>query len=155
MKSEDYHIDKLDRQILALLQQNARTAYTEIAQKLLISPGTVHVRMKKLEKMGGVLGTEIIIDPAKLGFDLTAFIGIYLEKSANYKSVIPRLEKIEEIMEAYFTTGGYSIFAKMVCQNTDHLREVLNEKIQAVPGIQRTETMISLEQSIRRKVALA
>jgi Lrp/AsnC family transcriptional regulator for asnA, asnC and gidA len=155
MKPEDYQIDKLDRQILALLQQNARTAYTEIAEKLLISPGTVHVRMKKLEKMGVVLGTEIIVDPAKLGFDLTAFIGIYLEKSAKYKSVIPQLEEIDEITEAYFTTGGYSIFAKMVCQNTDHLRSVLNEKIQAVPGIQRTETMISLEQSIRRKIALA
>ena len=136
------------------LMENARTPYTELAQKLIVSPGTIHVRMKKLEKMGIVLGTELIIDPTKLGFDLTAFIGIFLEKSVNYKSVIPELEKIEEITESYYTTGGYSIFVKIVCTNTTHLRTVLNEKIQAVAGIQRTETMISLEQSIRRKVAL-
>ncbi len=152
--NSDYQIDKIDRQIMEALLQNARTPYTEIAQKLLVSPGTIHVRMKKLEKIGVVLGTELMVDPAKLGYDLTAFIGIYLEKSVNYKEVIPRLQAIEEIMEAYYTTGGYSIFAKLICMNTDHLRRVLNEKIQAVEGIQRTETMISLEQSIRRKIPL-
>ena len=151
----DYQIDNVDRQIMQILLENARTPYTEIAQKLIVSPGTIHVRMKKLEKMGIVIGTELVIDPAKLGYDLTAFIGIYLEKSVNYKEVIPELEKIEEIMEAYYTTGGYSIFAKIVCSNTNHLRTVLNEKIQAVGGIQRTETMISLEQSIRRKMPIS
>ncbi len=150
----DYQIDNLDREIMQALIENARTPYTDIAQKLIVSPGTIHVRMKKLEKLGIVLGTELIIDPAKLGYDLTAFIGIFLEKSVNYKDVIPELEKIDEITEAYYTTGGYSIFVKIVCTNTTHLRTVLNEKIQAVAGIQRTETMISLEQSIRRKVVL-
>lgn len=151
----DYQIDNVDRQIMQILLENARTPYTEIAQKLIVSPGTIHVRMRKLEKMGIVIGTELVIDPTKLGYDLTAFIGIYLEKSVNYKEVIPELEKIEEIMEAYYTTGGYSIFAKIVCANTNHLRTVLNEKVQAVAGIQRTETMISLEQSIRRKMPLS
>lgn len=151
----DYHIDNLDREIMQALLENARTPYTDIAHKLIVSPGTIHVRMKKLEKLGVVLGTELIIDPAKLGYDLTAFIGIFLEKSVNYKDVIPELKKIEEITEAYYTTGGYSIFVKIVCTNTTHLRTVLNEKIQAVAGIQRTETMISLEQSIRRKVAIS
>lgn len=82
--------------------------------------------------------------------DLTAFIGIFLEKSAKYSEVVPQLKQIDEIVEAHYTTGGYGIFCKMVCANTDHLRKVLNEKIQSVEGIQRTETMISLEQSIRK-----
>ena len=111
----DYQIDNIDKQIMQILLKNARTPYTEIAQKLIVSPGTIHVRMKKLEKMGVVQGTELVVDPAKLGYDLTAFIGIYLEKSVNYKEVIPELENIEEIMEAFYTTGGYSIFAKIVC----------------------------------------
>jgi len=140
---------------MQILLQNARTPYTEIAQKLLISPGTVHVRMKKLENLGIVLGTELVIDPAKLGYDLTAFIGIFLNKSVNYNQIIPELKKVPEIVEAYYTTGGYSIFAKIICSNTNHLRIVLNEKIQAVKGIQRTETMISLEQSIRRKMPIS
>ncbi len=150
----DYQIDKIDLSIMTMLLEDARTPYTEIAQKLIISPGTVHVRMKKLEQMGIVIGSELIIDPTKLGFDLTAFIGVFLEKGATYKEVVAELKNIDEILEAFYTTGGYSIFLKIVCSNTNHLRQVLNEKIQAVKGIQRTETMISLEQSIRRRLPL-
>lgn len=149
---KNYQIDNVDRQIMQILMENARTPYTEIAEKLIVSPGTIHVRMRKLENAGVVRGTELIVDPARLGYDLTAFIGIFLEKSVGYQRVVPELKKISEITEAYYTTGGYSIFIKIICTNTDHLRRVLTEKIQAVEGIQRTETMISLEQSIRRKM---
>jgi len=150
----NYQIDNTDRQIMEILLQNARTPYTEIAERLIVSPGTIHVRMKKLENMGVVQGTELIVDPKKLGLDLTAFIGVFLKESVQYRDVVSRLSDIEEIVEAYYTTGGYSIFLKIICSNTDHLRQVLNEKIQKVKGIQRTETMISLEQSIRRKLPL-
>jgi len=151
----NYQIDNLDRQIMEMLLKNARTPYTEIAEKLIVSPGTIHVRMKKMENMGVIKGTELIIDPKKLGLDLTAFIGVFLKESVQYKDVVSRLNEIEEIVEAYYTTGGYSIFLKIICANTDHLRKVLNEKIQKVKGIQRTETIISLEQSIRRKLPLS
>ncbi|HKK38965.1 MAG TPA: Lrp/AsnC ligand binding domain-containing protein [Cryomorphaceae bacterium] len=150
----NYQIDNLDRQILEILSANARTPYTEIAEKLIVSAGTIHVRMKKMEVAGVVKGTEIVVDLAKLGFDLTTFIGVFLDKGAVYQEVIKQLNEIEEIIEAYYTTGGYSIFLKVVCRNTENLRMVLNEKIQRVEGIQRTETMISLEQSIRRKAPL-
>ena len=150
----NYQIDNVDLKIMEILLQNARTPYTEIAEKLIVSPGTIHVRMKKLEKMGVVKGTELIVEPKKLGLDLTAFIGVFLKESVQYNDVISRLKEIDEIVEAYYTTGGYGIFLKIICANTDHLRRVLNEKIQQVKGIQRTETMISLEQSIRRKLPL-
>jgi len=150
----NYQFDNVDIQILELLSKNARSAYTEIAEKLLVSPGTIHVRMKKMEAAGVVKGTEIIVDPTELGFDLTAFIGVFLDKGASYAQVIEQLNQIEEITEAYYTTGGYSIFLKVMCTNTENLRRVLNEKIQRVTGIQRTETTISLEQSIRRKAPL-
>ncbi len=151
----NYRIDNLDREILEILSINARTPYTEIAEKLIVSPGTIHVRMKKMEAAGIVKSTEIVVDSAKLGFDLTTFIGVFLDKGASYQNVIKQLEAIEEIVEAYYTTGGYSIFLKVICRNTENLRKVLNEKIQKVEGIQRTETMISLEQSIRRKAPLS
>jgi Lrp/AsnC family transcriptional regulator for asnA, asnC and gidA len=154
MNISDYQIDKLDREIMAFLLENARMPYTEIAQKLIVSPGTIHVRMKKLEKMGVVLGTELVVDPAKLGYDLTVFVGIFLKESMNYDEVVQRLRKIDEVVEAYYTTGGYGIFLKLICKNTNHLRSVLSEKIQSISGIQRTETMISLEQSIRKKMPL-
>ena len=149
---ENYHIDKIDKQILSILMENAKTPYTEIAKKLLVSPGTIHVRMKKMEYVGLVKKSQLTINHELLGYDLTAFLGIYLEKGSNYKDVIEQMDKIPEIVEAHYTTGVYSIFAKITCKNTKHMRHVLNEEIQSVSGIQRTETIISLEQSIEKQL---
>ena len=150
----NYQIDNVDRKIISLLMKDAMMPYTEIAHRVLMSSGTIHVRMNNLQKMGIVKGTTLVLDHAKLGYDLTAFVGVYLEKGSIYDKVIKRLEKIPEVVEAYYTTGVYSIFIKIVCRNTDHLREVLNEKVQSVEGIDRTETIISLEESIKRNISL-
>jgi Lrp/AsnC family transcriptional regulator for asnA, asnC and gidA len=154
MEPNNKHLDKIDIAILKLLIKDSKIPYTEIAERLLISPGTVHVRMKKMEKEGIVRKFSIELDPVKLGFDLTAFVGVYLEKGSIYKEVILDLLQIPEITEAHYTTGNYSVFMKIVCRNTNHLRQVINDKIQAVKGIQRTETIISLEESIKRQVAV-
>ena len=150
----NYQIDKIDRSILSELMKDAKTPYTEIAKKLIVSAGTIHVRMKKMEEAGIVKKSRLNINYELLGFDMTAFLGIYLEKGSNYTDVIDQLNSIPEIVEAYYTTGVYSIFAKIRCKNTKHMRHVLNEKIQSIKGIQRTETIISLEQSIDKQIAL-
>ncbi|MDB5008824.1 MAG: transcriptional regulator AsnC, partial [Mucilaginibacter sp.] len=111
-------------------------------------------RMKKLEEMGVIKGASLEVDPQKLGYDITAFLGIFLEKGSQYNDAVKQLKTVKEIVELHYTTGSYSIFAKIVCHDTTHLREVLNEQIQGVKGIQRTETFISLEESIRRQITL-
>lgn len=146
-------IDKLDRQILSVLMDDAKTPYTDIAKKLYVSGGTIHVRMKKLEQMGIVKSASLDVDYTKLGYDICAFLGIYLDKSSLYTNVSLDLKKIPEVVSAHYTTGLYNIFAKIICQDTDHLRRVLN-KIQRIEGIQRTETFISLENSIERPIQL-
>ncbi len=143
-------IDKLDRNILSYLMQDARMPYTDIAKKLFVSGGTVHVRMKKLEELGIVRGANLSIDYSKLGYDISAFLGIYLDKSSLYDSVTEKLKLIPEIVGAHYTTGVYTIFVKIVCRDTNHLRRILHDKIQKIPGIQRTETFISLHESIDR-----
>lgn len=153
-KAEILEIDKLDKEIVTILMADALTPYTEIAKKLLISAGTVHVRMKKLTQMGVVKQSVLQINHAKLGYDLTAFLGVYLYKGSVYRTVVERLQQIPEVVEAYYTTGQYGVFVKLVCRNTAHLREVLNEKVQAIEGIERTETIISLEESIKRDIVL-
>ena len=110
--------------------------------------------MKKLEDTGIVEGARLKIDPSKLGYDIIAFIGIFLEKSSLYENVINQLTNIPEVINAYYTTGNYSIFTKVVCKDTRDLRIVLSEKIQAIPGIQRTETLIALEERIDRPIYL-
>ncbi len=152
--SLDLQIDKLDKQILSMLIKDAMTPYTEIAKELIISTGTVHVRMKKLTEMGVVLGSHLEIKPSKVGYDICAFLGIFLEKGSEYHDCVTEMKKIPEIVELHYTTGVYSMFAKIICKDTQHLREVLNERIQTINGVQRTETFISLEESIKRQVEI-
>ena len=137
-------LDPLDYKILEILVEDANLPYTEIGQRLDVSGGTVHVRMKKMESMGIVKGAQLLIDYSKIGWDITAFLGIYLDKSSLYEDVAKQLEAIPEVVNIHYTTGIYSIFAKIICRDTQHLREVLHDKIQRVTGIQRTETFISL-----------
>ncbi len=128
--------------------------YTDIAKQLFVSSGTIHVRMKKMEQMGIVKGSSLLIDYSKLGYDITAFLGIYLDKSSLYDDVADALGAIPEIVEANYTTGLYSVFVKIICKDTNHLRQVLHDKIQKISGVQRTETFISLEQRINRPINL-
>ena len=152
--AQNFQLDKLDKQILSMLMKDSTIPYTEIAKELVISAGTVHVRMKKLIDTGVVLGSHLEINPTKVGFDICAFLGVFLEKGSEYNDAVARLKKVPEVVELHYTTGIYSMFAKIVCRDTQHLREVLNEQIQTIKGIQRTETFISLEESIKRQVEI-
>jgi Lrp/AsnC family transcriptional regulator, regulator for asnA, asnC and gidA len=145
-------IDNTDLRILDFLMQDANMPFTEIGNKLDVSGGTIHVRMNKMKAMGIVKGSQLVIDVSKLGWDITAFLGIYLDKSSLYSEVAKELMSIPEVINIHYTTGIYSIFAKIVCRDTQHLREVLHDKIQKVQGIQRTETFISLEESVSRPI---
>jgi Lrp/AsnC family transcriptional regulator for asnA, asnC and gidA len=151
---KNLEIDSVDIKILSELMKNATTPYTEIADKIHLSGGTIHVRMKKLEKLGIVLGSSLTVDFSKLGYDITAFLGIYLQKSSLYEIVADELAKIPEILTLHYTTGAYSIFAQLICKDTKHLREVLHDKIQPITGIERTETFISLDERLRRPLQL-
>jgi len=147
-------LDEIDKKILSILMKNAKTPYTDIAKEIHVSGGTVHVRMNKMEEMGIVKGANLVVDYEKLGYDVSAFLGIYLNKSSMYDDVAAELASIPEVVGAHYTTGTYSIFAKIVCKNTNHLRDVLHDKIQPIEGIQRTETFISLQESINRPMQI-
>ena len=148
--SKNYEIDYIDLKILNLLMEDAKIPYTEVAKKVFVSGGTVHVRMKKLEEMGVVSGTTLKMDYSKLGYDVTCFMGIYLQKSSLYDRVVTELKEIHEIVKIHYTTGNYNIFIKIHCKDTRHLKDVLHDRIQKVEGIERTETFISLEESLNR-----
>ena len=154
MDGKNYEIDKLDLQILSILMEDAKIPYTRIGEMLFVSPGTVHVRMKKMEQLGIVKKHRLEVDYGSLGYDITAFLGIYLNKSSLYDEVVENLTQITEVTGFHYTTGVYSIFAKIVCRDTKHLKEVLHDKIQKIDGIQRTETFISLEEGVNRPIKL-
>ncbi|MEL6625150.1 MAG: Lrp/AsnC ligand binding domain-containing protein [Bacteroidota bacterium] len=147
-------IDKLDLQILSMLMEDAQIPYTEIAKRLDVSGGTVHVRMKKLIGLDVVKGSHLEIDASKLGYDICAFVGMFLEKGSLYNKIVKQLEEIPEITEIHYTTGRYGIFLKIISRNTRELRSILNDKVQPIEGIQRTETFISLEESMKRPIQI-
>jgi len=155
MKKNSTKLDDTDYGILSILMQDAKTPYAEMGKQLSISTGTVHARLKRMNDLGLINGTHLSVDYKLIGFDVTAFLGIYLEKSDLYDTVSKELKRIPEVVSAHYTTGVYSIFAKVVCRDTEHLRSVLSNSIQSVQGIQRTETFISLHESINRPLVLS
>ena len=146
-------LDEIDHQILDILIENARTQFTDIAKKLLISAGTVHVRVKKMEDAGIIKGSSLTLDYKKLGYTFIAYIGIFLEKTHQTKFVLQKLESIPYVTVAHITTGTFNIFCKVRAKSTDHAKEIIF-LIDDIEGVSRTETMISLEESINDKKRL-
>jgi Lrp/AsnC family transcriptional regulator, regulator for asnA, asnC and gidA len=146
------NLDKLDFQIITEMMEDAQISYADLGKKLFVSGGTIHVRIKKLQEHGIVKGTKFNVDLKKLGYDVTAFVGIYLEKSSMYDTVAKELQKIPEIVRLNYTTGNYSMFIEVVCKDMNQLRYVLHDALQKIKGIERTETFISLDESFNRSV---
>lgn len=147
-------LDELDLQILELLIKDCRTPYLEIARICHVSGGTIHVRMKKMEELGIIKGTRILLNLPKLGYDVCCFVGIYVDKTSSFDIVFEELSKIKEVVELHLTTGTYTIFAKVVCKNISDLQDILLNKINSITGIQRTDTIISLNQPIDRNITI-
>ena len=147
-------IDGLDKVILKALMTNARKSINEIAKTAGISGAAVHQRLKKLEKTNLISGSQLIINPKVLGYKTMAFIGIYLDKAIRNPVAVKQLEKIPEVIECHYTTGNWSILIKILCEDNQHLMNVLNHKIQIIEGVSRTETFISLDQQIKRQIKI-
>src|SRR4249920_1654623 len=149
------NLDKLDLQIIHAMMEDAGISYADLGKKLFVSGGTIHVRIKKLEELKVVKGKRLSVDLKSLGYDVIAFIGVYLEKSSLYDTVARELKKIPQIVRLNYTTGNYSMFAEIVCKDIQELRFVLHDELQKIKGIERTETFISLEESFSRNVLVA
>lgn len=149
------NLDKLDLQIIHEMMEDASISYADLGKKLFVSGGTIHVRIKKLQEQGVVKGTRLHVDLKQLGYDITAFVGIYLEKSSLYDQVAQDLRKIPEIIRINYTTGNYSMFLEVVARDINQLRNVLHDQLQKIKGIERTETLISLSESLNRNVQVA
>ncbi|AWK83302.1 TPA: transcriptional regulator AsnC [Photobacterium damselae] len=145
-------LDELDRDILAALMSDARTPYAEMAKRFNVSPATVHVRVEKMRAANIITGTEVVVNPKLLGYDVCCFIGINLYAARDYHSALEKLNQLDEVVEAYYTTGAYNIFVKLMCRSIEELQHVLINKLQAIDEVQSTETLISLQNPISRNV---
>lgn len=148
-----FKLDKLDHQILDILIDDTRTAFTDIAKRLDISAGTVHVRVRKMEEAGIITGSTLNINYHKLGYTFVAYVGIYLRKTSQTKFVIERINEIPNVVEAHVPTGKYNVFCKIRARDTEHAKKVIYE-LDDIEGVYRTETMVSMEESLSNKKRL-
>jgi Lrp/AsnC family transcriptional regulator for asnA, asnC and gidA len=151
---KELHIDGIDKIILRHLTEDARTPILKISREIGISGAAIHQRLNKLEESGLFNGSKFILNNKTLGYNTLAFVGIYLTSSDQYKSVLRKLKEIPEVIESHYTTGNYGIFIKVLSKNNEHLMELLSKKIQAIEGVSRTETFISLDQEIHRQIQI-
>lgn len=145
-------IDKLDKKILSILSKNARIPFKDVAVECGVSRAAIHQRVQHLIESGVITGSSFDINPKSLGYSTCTYVGINLERGSMYKDVVERLNHIPEIVECHFTTGSYTMLVKLYAKDNEQLMDLLNNKMQSIPGVVSTETLISLEQSIKREV---
>lgn len=145
-------IDHLDKKILSILSQNARIPFKDVAAECNVSRAAIHQRVQHLIEAGVITGSGFDVNPKSLGYHTCTYVGITLERGSMYKSVCERLLHIPEIVECHFTTGPYTMLVKLYARDNEQLMDLLNNQLQTIPGVVATETLISLEQSIKREI---
>lgn len=147
-------IDRLDRKILEIISNNARLPFKDVAAECGVSRAAIHQRVQRLIDAGVITGSGYYVDPKVLGYSTCTFVGIKLEKGSLYKEVVEHISQIPEVVECHCTTGQYYMFIKMYAKDNAHLMDILSNKIQAIPGVSSTETLISLDQTIKKQVPI-
>ncbi|MCW1953728.1 MAG: Lrp/AsnC ligand binding domain-containing protein [Flavobacteriia bacterium] len=147
-------IDGIDKEILRFLMDDAKKPILEIAKSIGISGAAIHQRLRKLEASGVIKGSKYLVNAKSLGYDTMAYIGVYLDKAMSNPAAVSALKKIPEVLECHYTTGNWSILIKVLCKDNEHLMKLLNQEIQQIKGVSRTETFISLDQQIDRQIGL-
>ena len=147
-------IDNLDKKILKIIMRNARIPSKDVALECNVSRAAIHQRIQRMIDMNVITGSGYNVNPKTLGYATCTYIGVTLEKGAMYRDVVPELEKIEEVVECHFTTGSYTMLIKLYARDNEHLMELLNDRIQNIHGVTSTETLISLEQSLKREIPI-
>ena len=147
-------IDSLDKKILSIVMSNARIPSKDVAAECGVSRAAIHQRLQRMIDLGVITGSGYNVSPKSLGYRTCTFIGVNLDRGAMYRDVVPELEKIPEVVECHFTTGPYTMLIKLYARDNEHLMELLNKKIQMIPGVTGTETLISLDHSIAREIPI-
>ena len=145
-------IDNLDKRILSILSKNARIPFKDVAEECSVSRAAIHQRVQRLIEGDVITGSGFDVNPKSLGYSTCTYVGITLERGSMYKEVVKQLERIPEVVECHFTTGPYTMLVKLYARDNEQLMELLNGHLQGIPGVVATETLISLEQSIKREI---
>ena len=144
-------LDKLDKQILKMIADDARVAFLEVARACNVSGAAIHQRIQKLTNMGVLKGSEFIIDPEKIGYETCAFIGLNLKEPESFDGVVEKLKEMPEVVECHYTTGNYDLFIKVYAKNNHHLLTIIHDKLQPL-GLSSSQTLISFHSAFEHQL---
>ena len=147
-------LDKIDRQILQVLQNNARISNLELAERVNLSPTPCARRVKHLEEAGVIVGHRTMLDPEELGLSLMAMVSVTMDRHTG-----DRFEKFEraaallpEVMECYVVTGQDSDFlVKVMVRDMRHYEEFLLQRLTNIQGVRGVHSSFVLRQPINKK----
>lgn len=135
-------MDSIDRQIIAALNEDGRAANAKIAKKVKVSEGTVRRRLKKLTS-DKTINIVTVQDPQKMGYQSEVLIGMQVEPDM-LEEVASRMAEFKYTTLVSITTGTYDVFAWATLPNAESLGEFIRDHVGKTPGVQRTETFVSL-----------
>jgi Lrp/AsnC family transcriptional regulator for asnA, asnC and gidA len=147
-------LDEFDISIIKELEKDGRMAFSSIASNLKISNTMVHQRVNRLIDHGILTGIKPVVNEKKIGYDWASFTGITLNKDSDSDRVIQALKEIPEITECYFVTGSFTLYIKIIATNHEHMRKILYEKVDSIPGIAKTDSIIELGCAFKRNITL-
>lgn len=145
-------LDDLDIQIIKILLKDCRTSYLEIARLCNVSGSTVHVRMKKIEELGLIKGSKLLVNYSLLGYDICCFICLKIDNPYYYNSVLEQVKSIKEVVELYFTVGDFSILMKVICKNIETLNNLVTNELSSLEGVSNFTISVSTSQQISREI---
>ena len=141
-------IDDLDREILALIQEDGRIANAELSRRLNLSPPATHARVRRLEREGFIEGYAGLLSRDKLGYDLLSFVLVSLSVH-QYEHVYGFRERVlamPEVLECYNITGEYDYLLKVVLRNREDLERFVVGELTPLPGVARLQTSLVLSE---------
>lgn len=142
-------LDETDLRILALVQEDCRTALARIGESVGLSAPAVLERMKKLEASGVITSYRAILDGRRLGLDITAFIGVMVDHPTHISVFDEQVSSLPDVLECHHVTGSHTFLLKIKTPNTSSLERVISQ-IRTLEGVSRTETMVVLSTRVER-----
>lgn len=136
-------LDNTDREIISYLQYDGRMSYTDIAAEMGFSEGAVRRRVKRLTN-DGVLQIVGIVDPQFLDWQAAGMIGISIQ-AGQIDAAAQQIGEFPEVTYLFMASGGFDLFVEVYCRDREHFVSFLSEKLQKVPGVERTETFMILK----------